>query len=160
MKNCFSNNQENSSIFRLANMYNMPETDDEYAKTYNSLSDDEKMFIAQYPTYAAKFYLNSKEAKKAVENLSGKRDGYADAVRHCYWCALNQMYVGYNSSLAERYGNAHENIPNNEAKMMDLYNNSVGYLLGKEGIVKGWSEKDLLKNVIKAANDGRLQIGL
>ena len=57
MKNCFSNNQENSSIFRLANMYNMPETDDEYAKTYNSLSDDEKMFIAQYPTYAAKFYL-------------------------------------------------------------------------------------------------------
>ena len=154
------NNQKVPSIYDEANVYLMPEVDEQYTKTFKSLSDDEKVFIAQYPTYAAKFYLNSKTAKKAVENLDGKSNGYADAIRHCYWCALNQMYVGYNSSLAEIYGNANENITNNDAKKMDLHNNSVGYSLGKIGLIKGWDEKELFNNVIKSAKDGMLQIGL
>ena len=53
------------------------------------------------------------------------------------------MDAGKDSNLAEEYGNAHENKPNNSAKSMDSHNNSVGYSLG-----------------IKAADDGILQIGL
>lgn len=43
---------------------------------------------------------------------------------------------------------------------MDLHNNSVGYYLGNQAIKNKWSEKELLKNVINAANDGTLKIGL
>ena len=70
------------------------------------------------------------------------------------------MDAGKNSNLAEEYGNAHENKPKNPAKSMDLNNNSVGYSLGIKAIENGWSDEDLLKNVIKAADDGILQIGL
>ena len=45
-------------------------------------------------------------------------------------------------------------------KRMDLHNNSVGYYLGNQAIKNKWSEKELLKNVINAANDGTLKIGL
>ena len=41
---------------------------------------------------------------------------------------------------------------------MDLHNNSVGYQLGNQAIINGWSEQELLINVINAANDGTLQI--
>lgn len=70
------------------------------------------------------------------------------------------MDAGKNSNLSEEYGNAHENKPKNPAKSMDLNNNSVGYSLGIKAIENEWSDEDLLKNVIKAADDGILQIGL
>lgn len=44
------------------------------------------------------------------------------------------------------------------AKEMDLHNNSVGYHLGNQAIINGWSEKELLNNVINAANSGKLKI--
>lgn len=72
--------------------------------------------------------------------------------------ALNQVTAGYNSSLAEEYGNAHENKPDNNIneKQMDLHNNAVGYKLGNEAIINGWSEEELLNKVIDAANNGKL----
>ena len=39
---------------------------------------------------------------------------------------------------------------------MDLHNNSVGYSLGNQAIVNGWSEEELLNQVINAANNGKL----
>lgn len=39
---------------------------------------------------------------------------------------------------------------------MDLHNNSVGYSLGNQAIVNGWSEEELLKQVINAADNGKL----
>ena len=105
--------------------------------------------------------------KKNGRKLGGTSDGYGDAVRHCYWCALNQISAGYNSPLAKEFGDAHENIPNNEAKTMDneaktmdLHNNSVGYYLGTQAIINGWDENELLKHVINAADNGKLKIGL
>ena len=98
--------------------------------------------------------------KKIGRKLGGTSDGYGDAVRHCYWCALNQISAGYNSPLAKEFGDAHENIPNNEAKTMDLHNNSVGYYLGNQAIINGWDENELLKHVINAADNGKLKIGL
>ena len=129
-------------------------------ETYRDLSDDEKSFVFKHPTLAYKFNNNANKAKKVGRDLGGTVNGYGDAVRHCYWCALNQMDAGLNSSRAKEFGDAHENIPNNEAKTMDLHNNSVGYHLGNQAIINGWSEQELLNQVINAANNGKLQIGL
>ena len=129
-------------------------------ETYRDLSDDEKSFVFKHPTLAYKFNKNAKKAKRIGRELEGTKNGYGDAVRHCYWCALNQKDAGLNSSRAKEFGDAHENIPNNEAKTMDLHNNSVGYHLGNQAIINGWSEEELLNQVINAANNGELKIGL
>ena len=42
---------------------------------------------------------------------------------------------------------------------MDLHNNSVGYYLGNQAIKNNWSEDELLRKIIKAADDGILQTG-
>lgn len=152
------------SIFEIATAfedgnegYIKPQKDG-YEKTYKTLSDDEKSFVFWHPILAYKFNNNANKARSAVEYFPNKKDGYGDAIRHCYWCALNQVSAGYNSSLAEEYGNAHENKPNNDIneKKMDLHNNSLGYYLGNQAIINGWSEKELLDNVIDAANNGKL----
>ena len=69
--------------------------------------------------------------------FEGITDGYGDAIRHCYWCALNQVSAGLNSPNAKKFGDAHENTSKNEinAKAMDLHNNSVGYYLGNQAII-------------------------
>ena len=43
-------------------------------------------------------------------------------------------------------------------KEMDLHNNSIGYHLGNQAIINGWSEEELLNQVIDAADNGRLKI--
>ena len=131
---------------------------DGYERTYKTLSNDEKSFVFRHPILAYEFNNNANKAKSAVEHFPNKKDGYGDAIRHCYWCALNQVTAGYNSSLAEEYGNAHENKPDNNIneKHMDLHNNAVGYKLGNEAIINGWSEEELLNKVIDAANNGKL----
>lgn len=131
-------------------------------ETYRDLSDDEKSFVFKHPTLAYKFNNNAKKAKRIGRELEGTKNGYGDAVRHCYWCALNQVSAGLNSPNAKKFGDAHENTSRNDikAKAMDLHNNSVGYHLGNQAIINGWSEEELLNQVINAANNGKLQIGL
>ena len=70
----------------------------------------------------------------------------------------DQVSAGLNSPNAKKFGDAHEDIPNNHAKAMDLYNNSVGYYLGNQAIINGWNEEELLNQVINAANNGKLYI--
>ncbi len=43
---------------------------------------------------------------------------------------------------------------------MDLYNNAVGYYLGKQAIINGWNEEEILNQVINAADNGKLKIAL
>ena len=166
MSTFFNKGQRMPNIFERARAYdnwnegNFPPQEDGYEDTYYTLSNDEKSFVYRHPILAYKFNNNANKAKSAVEHFPNKKDGYGDAVRHCYWCALNQMDAGLNSSRAKEFGDAHENIPNNEAKTMDLHNNSVGYHLGNQAIINGWSEQELLNQVINAANNGKLQIGL
>ena len=166
MSTFFNKGQRMPNIFERARAYdnwnegNFPPQEDGYEDTYYTLSNDEKSFVHRHPILAYKFNNNANKAKSAVEHFPNKKDGYGDAVRHCYWCALNQMDAGLNSSRAKEFGDAHENIPNNEAKAMDLHNNSVGYHLGNQAIINGWSEQELLNQVINAANNGKLQIGL
>jgi len=127
-------------------------------ETYRDLSDDEKSFVFKHPTLAYKFNNNANKARKVGRDLGGTVNGYGDAVRHCYWCALNQVSAGYKSPLAKEFGDAHENKPTNKpnAKKMDLHNNSIGYSLGNEAIKNNWNEEELLNNVINAANNGKL----
>ena len=156
------------SIFEIATAFEdglegeIKQKDKGSYETYRDLSDDEKSFVFKHPTLAYKFNNNANKARKVGRDLGGTVNGYGDAVRHCYWCALNQMDAGLNSSRAKEFGDAHENTSKNEinAKAMDLHNNSVGYHLGNQAIINGWSEQELLNQVINAANNGKLQIGL
>ena len=139
---------------------NFQPQEDGYEDTYYKLTNDEKSFVFKHPTLAYKFNNNANKAKKIGRELGGTKNGYGDAVRHCYWCALNQVSVGYKSPIAKEFGDAHENKPDNDinAKKMDLHNNSIGYHLGNQAIINGWSEEELLNQVINAANNGRLKI--
>ena len=114
----------------------------------------------RHPSLAYAFNNNANKAKRIGRELGGTKNGYGDAVRHCYWCALNQVSAGYNSPLAKEFVNSQENKPKNDIseKNMDLHNNSVGYHLGNQAIINGWNEEELLNNVINAANNGKLKI--
>ena len=166
MSNFFNNGQRIPNIFERARAYdNWNEGDfqpqeDGYEDTYNTLSNDEKSFVFKHPLIADMFNANAEKAKKIGRELVGIKNGYGDAVRHCYWCALNQVSAGYKSPLAKEFGDAHENKPDNDinAKKMDLHNNSIGYHLGNQAIINGWSEEELLNQVIDAADSGRLKI--
>ena len=70
------------------------------------------------------------------------------------------MDAGFKSPYAKEFGDAHKSKPDNRIneKAMDLHNNSVGYQLGNQAIINGWSEQELLNQVIEAANNGRLKI--
>lgn len=154
------------SVFEIATAYEdgnegkIKQKGKEVYDIYKDLSDDEKSFILRHPGYAYKFNANAEKAKRVGRLLKGTVNGYGDAVRHCYWCALNQVSAGLDSPLAKEFGDAHENKTTNDisAKNMDLYNNSVGYYLGNQAIINEWDEEELLNNVINAANNGKLKI--
>ena len=112
----------------------------------------------RHPFHAMKIKENREKAFRATSHFDGIEDGYGDAIRHCYWCALNQVSTGLNSPNAKKFGDSHEDIPNNNAKAMDLHNNSVGYYLGNQAIINKWSENELLNQVINAADNGELYI--
>lgn len=171
MNNYFNKRQRVPSILEIATAYDEPRTDgknyidnriDYFRNGYQSISPSEKRFTAKHPYLATRFLINRSKAIEAVKHFMGLSNGYGDAIRHCYWCALNQMVAGLNSPLARELGDAHEDKPNNDinAKAMDLHNNSVGYYLGNQAIINKWSEKELLNNVIKAADNGILKTGL
>ena len=156
------------SIFEIATAFENgqegiinPQNDgDGYKKVYNQLTEEEKSLSYRHPVLAVKIKKNREKAFRATSHFDGITNGYGDAIRHCYWCALNQVSAGLNSPNAKKFGDTHEDIPNNDAKAMDLHNNSVGYYLGNQAIINEWSEEELLNQVINAANNGELKIGL
>ena len=158
-----ANYLNNPSIFDIATAFEdgnngYVSKQDEYEKVYNQLNDKEKSLSWRHPFLAMKIKENREKAFRATYHFKDIEDGYGDAVRHCYWCALNQVSAGLNSPNAKKFGDAHEDIPNNHAKAMDLYNNSVGYYLGNQAIINNWSEEELLNQVINAADNGKLKI--
>lgn len=121
------------SIFEIATAYEdgqegeIKQKDKGPYETYRDLSDEEKSFVFRHPKLAYAFNNNANKAKRIGRELGGTVNGYGDAVRHCYWCALNQVSAGLNSPDAKKFGDAHENTSKNEinAKAMDLHNNSL-----------------------------------
>ena len=157
------------SIFEIATAYEEPRTNEKnyvdkrigyMCNGYKNISPSEKRFTVMHPYLATRFLINRNKAIEAVKRFDGKSNGYGDAIRHCYWCALNQMAAGLNSPFARELGDAHEDKPDNDinSKAMDLHNNNVGYYLGNQAIINNWSEEELLNNVINAANNGKLYI--
>jgi hypothetical protein len=151
------------SIFEIATAYEdgnngYVSKQKEYEDVYNQLNDKEKSLLWRHPFLAMKIKENREKAFRATSHFDGIEDGYGDAIRHCYWCALNQVSAGLNSPNAKKFGDSHEDIPNNNAKAMDLHNNSVGYYLGNQAIINKWSENELLNQVINAADNGELYI--
>ncbi len=110
MSNFFKNGQRMPNIFERARAYdnwnegNFPPQEDGYEDTYYTLSNDEKSFVYRHPILAYRFNNNANKARRIGRKLGGTSDGYGDAVRHCYWCALNQISAGYNSPLAKEFG--------------------------------------------------------
>ena len=96
----FYDNDEAPSIFDIAMAYEngnggiiRPKVK-KISDTYKDLSDDEKKFIYKHPRYAYKFNANAEKAKAIGKQFGGGRNGYGDAVRHCYWCALIKYRQG------------------------------------------------------------------
>jgi hypothetical protein len=73
----------------------------------------------------------SNEATRGAEYLNrisgwGLHNGWADAVRHCYWSGLMAYHFGYDT--AKGFGDRHEQTPGQDPreKNMDLHNNEMG----------------------------------
>lgn len=140
-------------------------TSSDYSGSFTGFLDlnkDEQLFVLKHPGLARQFRENAKEALKMTQDLPGRWNGYGDAIRHCYWSALNQMDAGFNSKYAKEFGDAHESSPDNNIyeKNMDLHNNSVGYLLGNRAIRERWSKRKLYEMVEQYAMSGALKTTL
>ena len=110
------------SIFEIATAFDKPDNDgynsisdkyDEHKEVYNLLNDKEKSLSWRHPFLAIDIKKNREKAFRATSHFDGITDGYGDAIRHCYWCALNQVSAGFNSPNAKKFGDAHENTPIN-----------------------------------------------
>ena len=127
---------------------------------YSRLTEAEKRFLMRHPQVIKKFHDNARKASEAAKKFPGQHNGEGDAVRHVYWSALNTL--SENANLAKEFGDAHEQNPGQDIaeKNMDLFNNSIGYLLGDLAKQNKWSEERLFKEIIKYKNDGKLQTKL
>lgn len=126
---------------------------------YANLTEAEKAFVKNHPFLAMDFMKNANEASEKTKGLEGIHNGIGDAIRHCYWSALNQMDAGLDSRYAEEFGTAHESSPDNDVreKEMDLYNNRVGYNLGNRAIRENWSKEKLYQEIEQCALSGALK---
>lgn len=108
----------------------------------SKLTDLERQFIIRHPIVAAEFSANADRAFLETDKFrlkygfdaSSLHNGICDCYRHMLWSALNSFLAG--EDLAREYGNAHEsNLSNPEdERKMDLYNNNIGYEIGKYAV--------------------------
>ncbi|TVO62698.1 DUF6973 domain-containing protein [Denitromonas ohlonensis] len=102
---------------------------------YEQLTPQERNYITSHPHHALTIRQSKEtafEATKARFGFNGRNDK-SDAFRHCFWSAILARDIGYANAL--RFTTAHESSlinPKNE-KAMDLHNNSVGLVIGRQG---------------------------
>jgi len=102
---------------------------------YRNLTPKERNYITSHPHHI----LLIKDAKELAIKETRKyflingRNDKSDAFRHCLWSAILAKDIGYHNALV--FTNAHESDPQNpkNEKKMDLHNNSVGLLIGRNG---------------------------
>ncbi|MBR4235469.1 MAG: hypothetical protein IKR85_05335 [Clostridia bacterium] len=101
------------------------------------LTEKEIELIKAHPLAALQVNRARNIADTVTKGLFGERwrteDTRENAFRHCLWNALMAYLIG--PELAKQFGDAHEygmleKYPENTK--MDLYNNSIGYILGTE----------------------------
>ncbi|MBI5441233.1 MAG: hypothetical protein HY900_08490 [Deltaproteobacteria bacterium] len=124
---------------------------------YQRLNQAEKDFLFWHPLAAIDFNSNAttalQEAKKRFSAAS-QHNGSGDAFRHCFWSAMNARDQGVD--LAKKFGDAHEDWIGNPVaeKTMDLYNNSVGFEIGR--ISPGASDRHVAVLCAQAWANNRL----
>lgn len=90
-------------------------------------TDPEWAFALEHPLASANFFVNAQIASSIANDYPGIYQGYADAMRHAYWMALNTTSDG--KDLALEFGVAHEDSSDDatrEDREMDLNNNEWG----------------------------------
>lgn len=109
-------------IFGIADWDEVPYVED-------LLNSEERRLLSEDPVAGARVLLAARAARDAAFELyapASLHNGNGDAFRHAYWNALMKRSVGL--SWANRWSNAHEEIPGNPVleKAMDQFNNEQG----------------------------------
>ncbi|MFA5299381.1 MAG: hypothetical protein WC389_14420 [Lutibacter sp.] len=145
-------------------------------KNFWELSISHKKWVLLHPFRAKKASEISFEANKVSDSIAktdlldkDKAGGQVDAFRHAYWMARLRQEIG--KCAAYSLGKAHEKdnyltfkknkmengiVPDNASKEMDLFNNKVGLLFTKKGVVT--NQKKLTHEIVAAILKGDLKI--
>lgn len=145
-------------------------------KKFSKLSRPEKCWAFQHPFILKKTWNITQEVLKITDSIAGvitldgdKNGGQVDAFRHAYWMASLAQHIGWRRAL--KLGRAHEKAnyidfkkhkledgthPDKAGSNMDLYNNKVGAVIGKEN--KNIFGKDLQIIIIDAIKAGKMKI--
>jgi hypothetical protein len=143
---------------------------------FSQLNRPEKCWAFRHPFIVKKAWKITQEVLKVtdsianVKTLDGDRNGgQVDAFRHSYWMATLAQNIGWRRALG--LGRAHEKAnyidfkkhrieegthPDKAGSDMDLYNNKVGAITGKEN--KNVAGKDLQILIIDAIKAGKMKI--
>jgi RHS repeat-associated protein len=128
--------------------------------SWNKLNQQEKSFVERHPFVARRFReaamnANDETQRRWRGNPERFVSGPENAFQHAYWNALMARSDG--ESLAKEAADAHESSPNNVAsdKWMDLWNNSVGRELQRDGEKAGESLPDHVYRTIIEQKRGR-----
>jgi hypothetical protein len=120
------------------NNFNL-DVDGEGAQTYDKLTQAEKDLVKKYPAAAYMISKNKTAAEVETKDRFGDNglNDKSDAYRHAFFNALNQRDCGKDpstqESIAKLFSDAHETDtpPQLEKeKQMDLFNNSIGHVVG------------------------------
>ena len=128
------------------------------------LNSSERKLIEEYPLEALDGFVQAQEAivLTKLHFLRNEGDDESDAFRHFVWAGLMTRELG--ASLAQRFLNAHEDMPNpNEAEQisseMDRYNNGKGIqaelVLESQGTP---STGNLVDRALEALKNGELNV--
>ena len=145
-------------------------------KSFKKLSRPEKCWIIVHPFIAKKVWkisVHTNEISTQIKNdsvLDGDiSGGQVDAFRHAFWMASLCQKINWRK--ARKLGIAHEKgnkidfkkgkkedefLPDSVSVEMDLFNNKIGILLGKQ--FKNYSEKELISVVKKSILSGEMKI--
>lgn len=124
---------------------------------WRNLNTAERAFISEHPLTTIDFNANANTALAEAQKrfaVASLRNGSGDAFRHCFWSAMNARDHG--GKLAKQFGDAHEAAPGNPAdeKKMDLFNNGIGFALGRNAA--GASNEHLAVLCVEAWAGGKL----
>lgn len=92
---------------------------------------------------------------------AARRDGPADAARHCYWSARLASKLAYNDAMRAVFTHEFHSIESGKADeklaaRMDIHNDRVGLEIGVS--MKGATDQQLQDATLKALFDGQLRV--
>ncbi len=148
---------------------------DDILKATTRLNAKEASYLLSLPPNKVSAYRDAcKEAEETARNISysnfddvpaeelkvaarrSRNDGYADAVRHCYWSAMLARDLGYNDALEMVTRHEAGAAADDLSSQMDMHNNAKGLEIGVAN--KGAKNIDLLSKCLTLVNTGQLRV--